>query len=54
MQIGFSAGHDWSETWEEYLFGELAHECSATLTVLSLLRRSAECCIDVFQRSGGG
>ena len=33
---GFSAGHDWlSEAWEEYLFGELADECSATLMVLS-------------------
>lgn len=33
---GFSAGHDWlSETWEEYLFGELADECSATLMLLS-------------------
>jgi uncharacterized protein len=33
---GFSAGHDWlSETWEEYLFGELADECSATCMVLS-------------------
>lgn len=33
---GFSAGHDWlSEVWDEYLFGELADECSATLMILS-------------------
>lgn len=33
---GFFGGHDWlSEVWEEYLFGKLADECSATLMVLS-------------------
>jgi uncharacterized protein YecA (UPF0149 family) len=36
FRSGFSAGHDGlSEAWEEHLFGELADECSATLTVLS-------------------